>query len=143
MKQHLLADQLGDHFAFLLVGDLLGRIVQRPLRQVHHDLVEQFLPVITARGRKHDPLPRRRRLLPWLCRRQRPIRFDVAFHLIGRQEMIHLVEGQNDRAVTHFAQGPSNAPIVLVGPFRQIDHEHDHIPFADRVRGCRDHVFPQ
>jgi hypothetical protein len=40
VEQHLLADQLGDDFAFLLIGDLFGRIVQRPFRYMCNNLVE-------------------------------------------------------------------------------------------------------
>lgn len=52
----------------------------------------------------------------------------------GRQQMVHLIECQDHRpGFGSIAQGARDAAIIIIRHVSQIDHEHDHIGFADRA----------
>ena len=48
-----------------------------------------------------------------------------------------------DRVAERSRSASRNAPIVFIGHFGHIDHEDDHVRFADRAGGRADHVLPQ
>ena len=63
-RQHLLADELGEHDRLRLVGALLGLEVERPLGQQRHQVVDERPDARPGRAPRPGRSPRRRRARP-------------------------------------------------------------------------------